>query len=184
MCIHCYLARCTFLYTSIRYKPYKTLQEIRFWPQDLILARRTSPSLSLNMKLALLLTASLPLTVTTASNLTTASNVSERTPNATTDDGFILNFSLTIEYLQRAFFAGGLASFQQKDFVNAGFEDPFYDNLQQIYADEQNHVVLLQNVLLAADIQVTSSLTYDFPYVDVSSFVALASIISGVSVSA
>lgn len=130
------------------------------------------------MRLIFILAASVSLSVTAALER------SKRASNATTTDGFVLNFALTIEYLQRAFYEGGLASFSQTDFVTAGFKDPFYDNLQQIYSDEQSHAALLQNVLVAAGIQATTSLQYDFPYVDVSSFVALASIIGGVSTSA
>lgn len=117
-------------------------------------------------------------------NITRASKESRRAFNATIGDGFVLNFALTIQYLQGAFYKGGLASFSQADFVTAGFEDPFYHNLQRIYLDEQSHASLLQNVLVAAGIQATIPLQYDFPYADVSSFVALASVIGGVSVSA
>jgi len=130
------------------------------------------------MRFNLILVASLSMSVTAALQ------PSKRASNATTDDGFVLNFALTNEYVQRAFYEEGLASFNQTDFVTAGFENPFYDNLQQIYSDEQSHAALLHNVLVAAGIQATTSLQYDFPYVDVSSFVALASIIAGVSVSA
>ena len=66
----------------------------------------------------------------------------------------------------------------------AGFEDPFYANLQQIYRDEDSHAGLLNSVLLAASIRPTSALLYTFPYVDVESFVALAAVLEGVSVSA
>lgn len=45
------------------------------------------------------------------------------------DDGIILNFALTLEFLQRAFYEGALAQFTQADFVAAGFEGPFYTNL-------------------------------------------------------
>lgn len=130
------------------------------------------------MRIIFILAASLSLSVTAALERI------ESASNATTGDGFVLNFALTIEFLKRAFYEGGLASFNQTDFVTAGFIDPFYDNLQQIYSDEQSHAALLQNVLVAAGIQATTSLQYDFPYVDVSSFVALASIIEGVSTSA
>ena len=82
---------------------------------------------------------------TIASNATTASS-------ATTGDDFILNFALTLEYLQHAFYEGGLANFTEMDFVNAGFEDTFYTNLQQIYFDEQSHVSFLHSTLVAAKI--------------------------------
>lgn len=49
----------------------------------------------------------------------------------------ILNYALTLEYLERKFYMEGLQKFQHVDFVNAGFPDPFYANLQTIYYDEQ-----------------------------------------------
>ena len=65
-----------------------------------------------------------------------------------------------------------------------GFEDTFYTNLQQIYFDEQSHVSFLHSILVAAKIQPTVPLEYDFPYTDIGSFVALAGILKGVGVSA
>jgi hypothetical protein len=49
----------------------------------------------------------------------------------------ILNYALTLEYLERKFYQGGLANFTQAQFVAAGFADPFYANLQEIYLDEE-----------------------------------------------
>ena len=89
--------------------------------------------------------ATTPFNAMTASNATTASS-------ATTGDDFILDFALTLEYLQHAFYEGGLANFTEMDFVNAGFEDTFYTNLQQIYFDEQSHVSFLHSTLVAAKI--------------------------------
>jgi len=111
-------------------------------------------------------------------------SASSLTSNISTDDGFILNFAITLKYLQRALYECGLATFAQKDFVTAGFDDPFYTNLQQIYFDQQSHAYLLNNVLLAAGIKPAVPLEYSFPYTDISSFVKLASIIEGISVSA
>lgn len=129
------------------------------------------------------------LNVTTAINATTASNTTTSvnataSSNATSGDGFILNFALTLEYLQRAFFESGLANFTESDFANAGFEDTFYPNLQQVYFDEQSHVSFLHNTLVAANTQPTAALKYDLPYTDVSSFAALAAVLKDVSVSA
>ena len=53
----------------------------------------------------------------------------------------ILNYALTLEFLERKFYQEGLANFTQADFVKAGFPDPFYDNLKEIYVDEK--VILL-----------------------------------------
>jgi hypothetical protein len=52
-------------------------------------------------------------------------------------DVTILNYALTLEYLERKFYEEGLANYTQADFVAAGFPDPFYDNLKEIYYDEQ-----------------------------------------------
>lgn len=49
----------------------------------------------------------------------------------------ILNYALTLEYLERKFYQEGLANYTQAQFVAAGFPDPFYANLKTIYGDEQ-----------------------------------------------
>ena len=51
-------------------------------------------------------------------------------------DATILNYALTLEYLERKFYMEGLANYTQADFVAAGFADPFYSNLKEIYYDE------------------------------------------------
>ena len=116
--------------------------------------------------------------------ITSTSSTGNLIPNIPVSDSFILNFSLMLKYLQLNLYKAGLATYAQKDFVTAGFEDPFYANLRQIYFDEQSHAILLNNVLNAAGIEPTVPLQYDFPSVDVESFVRLASIVGGVSVSA
>ena len=52
-------------------------------------------------------------------------------------DVTILNYALTLEYLERKFYQEGLANYTQAQFVAAGFPDPFYKNLKEIYYDEQ-----------------------------------------------
>lgn len=126
--------------------------------------------------------ASVPLPL--ASSLATLASNLTATNNATTGDGFILNFALTLEYLQRAFYVSGLNNFTHSDFTTAGFLDPFYDDLVQISNEEQSHIDFLVEALEAADIEATLPLEYMFPYMDVSAFVSLSSIIEGVSVSA
>lgn len=99
------------------------------------------------------------------------------------DDGIILNYALTIKYLEQAFYREGLAMFNRQDFHLAGYPDPFYDNLLEIYLDELTHVTILTGVLLAAAIQPTVELEYSFPMVDVQSFVTLASVFEGLGTS-
>jgi hypothetical protein len=52
-------------------------------------------------------------------------------------DADILNYALTLEHLERKFYEDGLKNFSQADFVAAGFIDPFYDNLKEIFIDEK-----------------------------------------------
>ncbi len=130
-----------------------------------------------------MLTCSL-LLVAWAASCSVASSYNKRISPPVVDDEIILNYSLTIEFLQRAFYRDGLSSFQQAHFVSAGFQDPFYDNLQEIYSDEQAHVDFLNNTLHAAGFSTTVELEYSFPYNNVESFVTLASILGGVASSA
>jgi hypothetical protein len=58
-------------------------------------------------------------------------------------DVTILNYALTLEYLERKFYQEGLANYTQAQFIEAGFPDPFYKNLKEIYYDEQVRFILL-----------------------------------------
>ena len=73
--------------------------------------------------------------------------------------------------------------FSRQDFNLAGYPDPFYDTLLEIYLDEMTHVTFLTGALLAAAIQPTVELEYSFPMVDVQSFVTLASVIENFGIS-
>jgi hypothetical protein len=52
-------------------------------------------------------------------------------------DVTILNYALTLGYLERKFYQEGLANYTQADFVAAGFPDPLCANLCEIYYDEK-----------------------------------------------
>jgi len=117
-----------------------------------------------------------------AASFSAAAPVERRLPTPTgITDITILNYALTLEYLERAFYRGGLATFSEADFVAAGFPDPFYANLKEVYSDEQTHVSFLAGALGAA---ATVELEYTFPYTDPKSFVGLSSVLEGVGVSA
>lgn len=49
----------------------------------------------------------------------------------------ILNYALTLEFLERKFYREGIANYTQQQFIDAGFPDPFYKNLKEIVLDEE-----------------------------------------------
>lgn len=100
------------------------------------------------------------------------------------DDGIILNYALTLEYLERKFYQEALQKFSRNDFKKAGFADPFYDNLLEIYEDEKTHVTVIDGALKAAKITPTNELVYSFGLTTVQSFVTLSSVLEGVGVTA
>ncbi|KAK2603730.1 hypothetical protein QQS21_004106 [Conoideocrella luteorostrata] len=99
-------------------------------------------------------------------------------------DGDILNYALTLEHLENSFYSQGLDDFSKTDFANAGFDATFYNNLKKVSRDEAAHVSFLTTALKAAGVTPVAECEYDFGYKDVRSFVATASILEGVGVSA
>jgi rubrerythrin len=59
----------------------------------------------------------------------------------------LLNFALTLEHVENAFYTQGLSRFKQEDFVHAGFPDWTYGRLEQIAAHEAAHVEFLEKTL-------------------------------------
>ncbi|MCJ1365651.1 hypothetical protein MMC16_004776 [Acarospora aff. strigata] len=122
--------------------------------------------------------------VSLVAGLSYASPIEKRVTTPVVNDGIILNYALTLEYLERKFYQEGLANYTQAQFVAAGFEDPFYENLKEIYFDEQTHVSFISGALTAAGVTPTVELQYSFGTTDPQSFVTLSSVLEGVGVSA
>ncbi|KAI8715256.1 hypothetical protein NCS52_01032900 [Fusarium sp. LHS14.1] len=100
------------------------------------------------------------------------------------NDGVILNYALTLEHLEDTFYREGLSKFSEKDFADAGFDSTFYNNIKKVSSDEASHVDFLTKGLKAAGATPVAACTYDFGYTDVKSFLATASVLEGVGVSA
>lgn len=99
-------------------------------------------------------------------------------------DGVILNYALTLEHLEHAFYDEALAKFSQADFAAAGYDNVFYTNLKSIAADEASHVQFLTGALTAAGVKPVVANTYDFGFNDIKTFLTLSGVLEGVGVSA
>ncbi|KAI4595067.1 hypothetical protein KJ359_007320 [Pestalotiopsis sp. 9143b] len=117
-----------------------------------------------------------------SASLVAAAPVVEK--RAAITDADILNYALTLEHLEDTFYREGLAKYTEQDFVDAGYDATFYANLKEVSSDEASHVKFLTGGLTAAGATPVAECTYDFGYTDVKSFLATASILEGVGVSA
>ncbi|GAA5911477.1 hypothetical protein JCM5296_004083 [Sporobolomyces johnsonii] len=99
------------------------------------------------------------------------------------DDATILEFALILEHLEDAFYSQALSKFNASSFNSAGYNG-LYPLLEQVAADEHQHVEFLTSALTAAGATPPQACNYTFPYTDVHSFLALSQIIEGVGVSA
>ncbi|KAG8967339.1 hypothetical protein FRB90_010891, partial [Tulasnella sp. 427] len=103
------------------------------------------------------------------------------TPEDTYNDTRLLNFALTLEYLEHAFYTDGLEKYDEHAFQDAGFPSWVRTRFEQIADHEASHVALLSNTL--GD-KAVKPCQYSFPYSDPQSFVALSVVLEGLGVSA
>lgn len=60
-------------------------------------------------------------------------------------DGVVLNYALTLEYLEAQFYKEALANYTEADFENAGFFG-VRENIVQVAAHEQTHADFLAGI--------------------------------------
>lgn len=114
--------------------------------------------------------------------LSTASPINKRAKGPS--DAEILNYALTLEHLEDTFYSQALSKFTVDDFKAANFSEAAYNRIKAIGKDESAHVKFLTAGLTAAGAKPVAACTYDFGYKDVPSFMATASVLEGVGVSA
>ncbi|KAH8600217.1 ferritin-like domain-containing protein [Bisporella sp. PMI_857] len=99
-------------------------------------------------------------------------------------DPVILQYALTLEHLENAFYKKALSTWTLEAFTAQGFSAELYEQLKYVTHDEESHVVYLTAGLKAAGAEPVAPCTYNFPMTSPGEFIKLASIIEGVGVSA
>lgn len=125
-------------------------------------------------------TAAVALTAFTAA----AAAPAKRQAASTNIDAVILQYALTLEHLENAFYKQALSKYSQQAFIDAGFSAQFYTDLKYVAHDEEGHVLYLEAGLTAAGAKPVAACQYNFPMTTPKEFVALASVIEGLGVSA
>lgn len=121
-------------------------------------------------------------TLLAGSAVAAASMVSAQT--ATPHDIVVLQYALTLEHLEAAFYKEGLARYSPYDFKDADYPAAVPQRLAQIGAQEATHVTALEGILRSIGVEPTKPCTYDFGYNSIQTFLATASILESVGVSA
>ncbi|KAL8291320.1 hypothetical protein RQP46_002298 [Phenoliferia psychrophenolica] len=99
-------------------------------------------------------------------------------------DTTILQYALTLEHLEYAFYSKGLAMFNSKMFLDSEFPDWVRYRLTEIASHEKNHVAFLSGALAGAGVAPTAACVYDFPFSNPAGFLAVAQVLEGVGTSA
>ncbi len=96
-----------------------------------------------------------------------------------TDDLDILNYALTLEHLEYAFYRDGTAQLSK-----GNFDDGVYDNLLRIRDHEKAHVDTLVSTITTLGGTPVEEQTYAFGYTDANSFLMVAAALENTGVSA
>ncbi len=96
----------------------------------------------------------------------------------------VVNYALTLEHLETAFYRDALTTFTADDFTAAGFDPLVVEYLALIRDHEAAHVEALTAVVNDLGGEPVAEAQYDFGYTDVASFIATAAAIENTGVSA
>ncbi|KAI1305694.1 ferritin-like domain-containing protein [Xylaria venustula] len=96
----------------------------------------------------------------------------------------ILQFALTLEWLENTFYQQGFAQFSDDQFSALGLSAAQLADLKGIGASEAAHVGLLQSAIAQAGVQPVQPCTYNFGFTDAAGMVATAAVLESVGISA
>jgi len=96
-------------------------------------------------------------------------------------DTDVLNFALTLEHLEAAFYVQSLNILSEQDFLDAGLDPSIHGRYLQISEHEQTHVKFLEDALGSAAVKPCE---YNFGITDVKSFVDTSDMLETIGTSA
>ena len=96
----------------------------------------------------------------------------------------VLNYALTLEHLEHAFYRDGLEEFSAEDFTAAGYAPNVYEFFGEIRDHEMEHVDTLTSVITDLGGEPVSEAEYDFGYADLAGFIGVAQALENTGVSA
>lgn len=96
----------------------------------------------------------------------------------------VLNYALTLEHLEAAFYRDGLAAIGEDGIAGLGFQPGVFAWLSEIGAHEAAHVTALTDVITQLGGTPVQEATYDFGYTDAASFLQVAQALEDTGVSA
>ncbi|GKT84715.1 twin-arginine translocation pathway signal [Colletotrichum tofieldiae] len=96
----------------------------------------------------------------------------------------ILQFALTLEWLEGTFYQQGFQKFPAQDFQALGLSQEQINDLQQVGATELSHVSLLQSAIAQAGTQPVQPCQYNFGFTNAAGMVQTAAVLENVGVSA
>lgn len=96
----------------------------------------------------------------------------------------VLNYALTLEHLESAFYRDGLAELGMDAFTAWGFDASVFDRLMVIGEHEAEHVTTLASVITDLGGEPVAESTYDFGWEDAAGFLQVAQALEDTGVSA